>query len=795
MVFLWGCQRDISAPVQEADREQKESEAEPVTRGYTGSVSCRECHERFYELWVPSHHGLAMQPYTQELARTRLTPQEADIAIKGFRYRAEIGEGHGWVKESGPDGEQRYPMVHAMGGKNVYYFLTPMEKGRLQTLPVAYDVHRKEWFDTAASGVRHFPGGAEDEPLNWKEWPYTFNTACHSCHVSQLSTNYDPGNDTYTTTWAEPGINCEACHGPGEEHVRVCREAGKGEVPRDLKTRVITPRHGYSSEQVNAACAPCHTKGAPVSPSFQPGERYFDHYDLVALEHPDFHPDGRDLGENYTYTLWLMSPCVKSGELHCLHCHTSSGRFRQKEDPDQACMPCHAERVKNAAVHTRHPPDKPGSRCIHCHMPMTEFARMRRSDHSMLPPTPAATLAFDSPNACNICHKDKDATWADDLVRKWHKRDYQAPVLHRAGLIDAARKQDWERLPDILCYLKNPVRDEVVAASLIRLLSACEDERVRPMLLQAMKDPSPLVRSAAVSSLTAMPFPEAFKPLLETVDDDYRLVRIRAAMALAPFSGGFLNQVKKGDLVKLEMASKEFLASLTSRLDQWTSHYNMGNFHMSRGDYGLALASYEAAIRLDPGNTVPLVNASLAYARSGKSRKAEESLEKALAIDPGNATAHFNMGLLKAEQHDLRSAEAHLRAARKADPGMAEAAYNLGVLIAQSRREESLELLAKAFKLRSSPKHGYTLAFYARETGDLVRATEVLSMVVKKWPTCTDAYLLLGDIHEAEGRSEDASSVYGTAVERCRLSPEHRTYLKGKIQEMQKKLRNDSHDK
>ena len=28
----------------------------------------------------------------------------------------------------------------------------------------------------AASGVRHFPGQT-DEPINWKDWQYTFNTA------------------------------------------------------------------------------------------------------------------------------------------------------------------------------------------------------------------------------------------------------------------------------------------------------------------------------------------------------------------------------------------------------------------------------------------------------------------------------------------------------------------------------------------------------------------------------------------------------------------------------------------
>ena len=74
----------------------------------------------------------------------------------------------------------------------------------------------------------------------------------------------------------------------------------------------------------------------------------------------------------------------------------------------------------------------------------------------MRPPTPATTLAYKSPNACNLCHKDKDARWADQQVRKWRKRDYQEPVLYRAALIAGARKRDWTRLPEMLQYLTSP---------------------------------------------------------------------------------------------------------------------------------------------------------------------------------------------------------------------------------------------------------------------------------------------------------------------------------------------------
>ena len=370
---------------------------------YAGSQSCRPCHQKFYELWATSRHGLAMQPVTAELIQKELPAPPHEIQVGESRYLPVMTSGGASVREISPRGTRDYPMIHAMGGKNVYYFLTPLERGRLQVLPVAYDVRRQEWFDTTASAMRHF-GDRRDEALYWKERPLTFNTSCFSCHVSQLSKNYDLSSDSYHTTWAEPGINCETCHGPSGEHARLFRELPTNQ-PAPVDLRLIVTRT-LSVEQRNATCAPCHAKMSPVTLNFAPGERYFDHFDLVAFENADFYPDGRDLGENYTYTQWRLSPCAKSGKLDCIHCHTSSGRYRFKDaaKANDACRPCHEERVKNAPAHTLHQEGTPGSWCVDCHMPTTEFARMRRSDHSMRPPTPATTLVYQSPNAhrCDI---------------------------------------------------------------------------------------------------------------------------------------------------------------------------------------------------------------------------------------------------------------------------------------------------------------------------------------------------------------------------------------------------------
>lgn len=724
---------------------------------YTGSVSCRKCHEKFYQLWAPSHHGLAMQPYTQELARTKLAPQSKDTVIGDCRYRADIAGETGWVIEHGPKGEQKYRIDHVMGGKNVYYFLTAMERGRLQTLPIAYDMNKKEWFDMATSGIRHFPG-VSDEAMNWQDRQYTFNTACFGCHVSQVSTNYDLKTDTYRTIWREPGINCETCHGPAESHIRVCEAAPKGTVPKDLK--ISRGGRDFSKEQNNATCSSCHAKAVVLTSTFQPGDKFFDHFGLATLESSDYYPDGRDLGENYTYTSWRMSPCVKSGKLDCLHCHTSSGRYRFKVQgtENQACMPCHKAKVDNPTEHTRHKTDSPGNKCIACHMPTTEFARMRRSDHSMLPPTPAATLAFKSPNACNSCHKDKTPQWADEWVRKWRKRDYQAAVLHRAGLIHAARTRDWSRLPEMLEYISRKDGDEVFAASLIHLVPASGDQRVVPVLLTAIKAPSPLIRAAAAEALKDVPTEDAIGALVAAAGDEYRLVRVRAAASLAGHPNPLLKDVDKK---MVEAATKEYLDSLLSRPDQWSSHYNLGNYYLDCGDYMQAVASYETALKIEPLAVLAMVNEAMTYARMGENQKADDTLTKALTIAPDNAAANFNMGLLKAEEHDLKAAEKYLRATLQVDPRMAQAAYNLSVILSKDRLGEAVDFCRKAAEIRQDmPKYAFTLAYYLQQQKDLPGAAAVLDGLIGKYPAYADAYMLLGGIYEQQGRRGEAEAVY-----------------------------------
>ena len=424
-------------------------------------------------------------------------------------------------------------------------------------------------------------------------------------------------------------------------------EAGvKGHTSKDIKI-IRTLEFGHA--QMNDMCATCHAKLVPLSTDFIAGEKFYDHYDLITLEHHDFYPDGRDLGENYTFTSWSMSPCLKSGKLDCNQCHTPSGRPRfEGKQANQSCLPCHARIVENPTAHSHHKAEGTGNSCIACHMPMSRFAAMGRTDHSMRSPTPAATIAYKSPNACNQCHADHDAPWADQWVRKWYPRDYQAEPLRRAALLDAARKNEWKRLPEMLADAQNKQVDEIYRNSLVRLLRSCTDPKKWPVLIAALEDGSPLVRASAAAALEGYYSQESVEALLRATGDPVRLVRIRAAAALAPLPP---KRIDDGDARKsLERATAEFKTAMGARPDDWASYSNLGGYYMESDDFAAAVAAYETALKLEPRMVPVMVNLSMAYSNLNQNDKAEAWLRRALKGEPENAAANFNLGLLLAEE-------------------------------------------------------------------------------------------------------------------------------------------------
>lgn len=754
---------------------------------YMGSESCRECHEKFYQLWEPSYHGQAMMPVNAAFIEKHQLPNSKPIEVEGHMFTVEFLDSTMVMKEY--DGDklvETYDVLWGMGGHNVYTFLTPFEKGKLQNIPLAFDANRKEWFNYPQAGMRHFADSSiEDEALPWKDDMFAFNTGCYSCHISQLSTNFDLATETYHTTWREAGINCETCHGPAGEHIRIFRNLKEGEEPEDIGLIVTST---FTQEQNNDACAPCHAKMSPITPSYMPGDKYFDNYNITTLEDRDFYPDGRSLGENYTMTDWMMNPCVEGGEIHCVTCHTSSGRDRNKDNPDQGCLQCHNNRNEDLEAHTGHPKEA-GLTCLSCHMPKREFVgRFLRSDHSFRPPMPEATIKFGSPNACNQCHTDKSPEWANKIVKARKNGNYQEETLKWAQLIKEARDGEWKNIDKIFDYIKNPETEEVVANSMIRLLANYDNNSKAEVLLAALNNKSELVRSSAAYGLAGIINDDVKNALLKACEDDIRLVRIQAANAILTFPpDGFTTEQQ----AVIDKAEAEYVTSMTSRADNWSNHYNLGIYHQNKGNTQAALNSYETAARLYPESVMPLINSSVLYSYIGNHAKAEENLKKVVEFDPDNEAANLNLGLLLAEQGRMDEAEKALKAALNANPeNQPVAAKNLSVIVAQrGDLAGAVKYAAMAYKARpDAPDYGYTLAYYQLQNGQKTMARKTLEKLIKEHPQYLTAYSFLADIYLRDGNKNMALQLYKKALTQDGITAQDRAAIQQTITTLQQSM-------
>lgn len=751
---------------------------------FSGSESCRECHEKFYQLWEPSYHGQAMMPINAEFVAKHKLPNSAPIAAEGKMYEIAFGDSTMTLLEK-EEGKllNSFKVVWALGGHNVYCFLTPMEKGRLQTIPLAYDANRKIWFNYPESAVRHFVEDVEeDEALPWRDAMYTFNTGCYSCHISQLSTNFDLNSETYSTTWREAGINCETCHGPSGEHVRIFQNLKEGEEPEEMGLIVTST---FTQEQNNDACAPCHAKMTPITPSYMPGDKYFDNYNIATLEDRDFFPDGRSLGENYTMTGWMMNKCVAESELHCVSCHTSSGRDRNADNPNQACLNCHDNRNEDLEAHTGHKADA-GLTCISCHAPKREFVgHFLRSDHSFRPPMPEATIKFGSPNACNQCHSDKSPEWANKIVKKRPNGNYQEETLKWAQLIKEARENDWTNIDKMYAYIKSGQPNEVVTTSFIRLLGTCNLESKWAVLLETLNSESELVRSAGAIALLGNTTDVAKTALLKACQDEIRLVRIQAVSSILLFDS---NSFTPEQQTIIDKAEAEYVTSMTSRADNWSNHYNLGIYHQNKGDAQAALSSYETAARLYPESIMPLINSSVLYSYVGNQAKAEENLKKVIEFDPDNEAANLNLGLLLAEQGRLAEAEVALKAALQRDvSNNPVAAKNLSVILAQKGDlAGAVKYAAVAAEARpEDPNYGYTLAYYQMQNGQKAEAIKTLNGIIKAHPQFLSATSFLADMYLREGNKNRALELYKAVLKVDGVSAQDKAAIQQTISTLQ----------
>jgi len=268
-----------------------------VGASYVGSATCATCHKEIYEVFMKSGHPWKItrvvggkppeRPFTQIPSPPEgYTWSDVSYVIGGYGWKARFLDNKGYII-TGADEK----------AKTQWNFANP--------------VVGKE-----AAWVPYNPGK--------KEMKYD----CGPCHT----TGYKPtGNQDnlpgIVGTWAEPGIQCEACHGPGSLHAA---------NPYGIKAEVVRD---------SELCGKCHRRGQVEMVDAKGG--FIEHH------------------EQYEELFQSKHVILKCSICHDPHAGVKQLREAKKPTTRTQCTNCHFEKAKHQSdVHKA-----AEVACIDCHMP------------------------------------------------------------------------------------------------------------------------------------------------------------------------------------------------------------------------------------------------------------------------------------------------------------------------------------------------------------------------------------------------------------------------------------------
>lgn len=263
---------------------------------FVGTAACAECHQDLSDVFSQSGHAHQLtpvedgQPPEYPFSEVSDPPEgytwdDISYVIGGYNWKARFIDQDGFIITGDSEATTQYNL------ENVDLNLG------------------NEW-------VAYHAG---------EEQPYD----CGSCHTTGYSAsgNQDdmPG---LIGTWAEAGIQCEECHGPGSLHVN---------HPKSFSMKV---------DRDAEACSTCHTQTLSEEVTIDDG--FISHQDRYDTLFPGKH---------------AVLDCVQ-----CHDPHTGVVQLREAEEQTvrTTCEECHfrQDKVQNNPIHSRI-----GVECVDCHMP------------------------------------------------------------------------------------------------------------------------------------------------------------------------------------------------------------------------------------------------------------------------------------------------------------------------------------------------------------------------------------------------------------------------------------------
>jgi hypothetical protein len=291
---------------------------------FVGSQQCRACHEQIAASYARTRMA------TSSGAVTAVRP--AEFTSGGQRYRIDRNRLYF------DQGNATFDYFIGSGSHGQSYLVE--REGYLFELPVTWYARTRAW--DASPGYEAYREPRLDRAID---------TSCLSCHASQVRFVRGTQNRYADPPFADNGVGCERCHGPGSEHVR-----SPGTAPMVRPTAL-------DAERRDSVCAQCHLTGVSRVAragrnfaDFHAGDRLADFGAYLAWE-----GGATDLKVTSHVERLAASVCKQQAgdRLWCGTCHEPhTGANRTQA----ACLSCH-----NQAHHAE-------ESCADCHMPKSAAA-------------------------------------------------------------------------------------------------------------------------------------------------------------------------------------------------------------------------------------------------------------------------------------------------------------------------------------------------------------------------------------------------------------------------------------
>ncbi len=310
------------------------------SESYLGGDACAPCHAEQVARQSASGHARSLHPTADHALAPEFAPDESLVRAGGAEYSYRSGERGLHVKVAAGGERVDSLLQWAFGaGEQAVTFVGQVDENRyvehhfsyysatgwLGTTPGHHDTPARKASD--ALGVYYETFGRQPSIMR-----------CFQCH----STGPLALGDGFSLRPHELGVRCEACHGPGREHVEA---TASGNLER-VRATIGNPARLTAKKLLNF-CGDCHRPPASAG-------QVVDWSDPWNVRHQPVYLS--------------QSACMQPGgqALTCMLCHDPHGPLSPEAARDNGrCLDCHENRNPPSPVCR----DKPNQACSSCHMP------------------------------------------------------------------------------------------------------------------------------------------------------------------------------------------------------------------------------------------------------------------------------------------------------------------------------------------------------------------------------------------------------------------------------------------